>query len=93
MKVFVVDKIISYTIVDGNSRLNIMHVRTMEKLGVIITSTFPHVIKMTNQSQNTSLGQINGYRMITSSNEYFFTFHVIHMHLSKNSYLLLLGRS
>lgn len=48
LEVSIVDKIISYTIVDGNSGLNVILIRIIEKLGLNITYTSSYVINMAN---------------------------------------------
>lgn len=92
LEVLIINKIILYTIVDRSSSLNIMPIQTMKKLDLNITVPSSYVINMVNQSQDTPLDQIKGCRIITSSKKYFLTFHIIHMDLSRNSYLLLLDR-
>lgn len=89
LEVSIIDKIIFYIIVDRGNRLNIMSVKIIKKLGLSIIGPSLYIINLTNESQNTSLGQFCGCRVITNSEKYVFIFHVIHMHTSKNSYHLL----
>lgn len=88
-----VDKFISYTIVDGDNRLNITLIRNIEKLRLSIIRPSFYMINMANQSQNISFEKINSYRVMTGGEEYFFTFHIIHMHPRKIFYSLFLIRS
>lgn len=92
LEVLIISKIISYTIVDGSNELNIQLIRIIEKLGLSTIYLSFYVVNMINKSQDTSLGQRSGFRIITNGKKYSFNFHIIHMHLNKNNYLLFLGR-
>lgn len=83
----------SYFVMHDGSSLNIMLINIIKKLKLSITRPFFYMINILDQSQDTSLEQISGYKMITSSKKYSFTFHIIYMNPSKNSYSLLLYRS
>lgn len=76
-----------------DSRLNIILMKTMEKLRLIIIESSPYMINIATQSQDTPLEQISGCRVMMDGEEYFLSFHIIYIHLSKNSYPLLLKRS
>lgn len=62
----------------------------MKKLVFSIIGLF---FDIANQIQDTFLGQISRCRMIIGSEEYSFTFYVIHMQSNKNSYSLILSKS
>ena len=92
IEVMVVDKVIPNVLVDEGSGLNILQDHTMKKLGLCLAGPSSLIINMANQSPAVPLGMIKDYRISTGGEEYVVIFHVIKMHSSKDTFLLLLGR-
>lgn len=92
IKISIMDKIISYTIVDDSSGLNIMLFQTIKKLRLNITSLSFFIIKMENQSLSILEGQIKNCKTQIEREEYALIYHVIEMHMSKDFFLSLLSR-
>lgn len=87
------DKITLYTILDGESGLNIIFFKTMEILGLNITSPSLFVINIINQSPSIYVSQIENYKIWIKEEEYVVVYHIIWMHTSKDFFFLLFSKS
>lgn len=90
--VSILDKVISGTLIDGGSGINIMPLSTMESLGLKVSGPSPYVVNVADQRPVTPLGQIVNCQMEAGGEIYTLTFHVLRLVANKTAYPLLLGR-
>jgi hypothetical protein len=91
----IVDKMITYTMVDDGSNTNIMPESTMKKLGLAITEPSFSTIKIADQGICKPIGRIRDLKVSTGGEDYHLTFEVLPMkggNAENGSYPLLLGR-
>lgn len=81
IEVSITDKIISYTIINGGSGLNIMSFQPIKKLELNATYPSPFVIKIANQSPFISVDKIKNYKTWIEREKNTLKYHAIWMHM------------
>ena len=94
---FVVDVIIDGTLiertqVDNGSSVNVMSVEVVEEIRLKELATTPIVLKMADQSQIKSLGQLNDVQTIIERLQFVLDYVVFKVTKSISTYPILLGR-
>ena len=86
----IVDKIIPRALIDDGSNVNIMSTSTMEKLGLLLTTSSYFSLRIADEASIKPIGHIESLRMQAGGEDYIVNFEVM-SHKSTRGYPLLLG--